>query len=160
MVSQSSQRWAALLMKGLSGSGSDLTSTCHTTGSAWCLISSPKDLNGNQRIEKRIPCHLQWASICIAPLPGGFHPQLLQVRAFPVLFFKTMNLCFHIYQCFLKIQCYEKEENAISQFKNYKHYSIIVIQHTKKNKFLQQFYILTTKSVYFMTIQGREYVVS
>lgn len=66
-----------MLVKVLAGSGSAFTSTCQTADSLVMFDFLPKDLDGNQRIEKKIPCHLQRASISMAPLPGNFQPKLI-----------------------------------------------------------------------------------
>lgn len=55
-----------------------------------------------------------------------------------------------------KTYCYEKEENTITQFKNYIHDGILSIKKKGKKTLLT----ILQKAVYFTTIQGRKCVLS
>lgn len=95
------------------------------------LYFLPKDLDGNQRIERKISCHLQ-DHLSLSLYSKIFIPNLSELVLFLYYFLKKNN----VFSCMSILKkntyCYEKEENTITQFKNYIHGGILS---KKKNPF-------------------------
>lgn len=102
------------------------------------LYFLPKDLDGNQRIERKISCHLQ-DCLSLSPTPRRFSPQLSELVLFLNYYYYFLkSLCFHVCP-YLKNHTAMKRENTINQFKNYIHDGIL--SKKRKNPF-DDFYIL------------------